>query len=88
MHIYVLSDYYILSVIVLFIKCYCRLISLKIMLEFSLQKFYDHYNMMSNIVNFYPVVVMMLCFKLVLHNLLEQVVVMLHFRLLLHDLIV
>ena len=61
-----------------------RIISLGIMLDFFLQQFYDHYNLMFNFVSCYPVdeVVVMLCFRLVLHDLVDQVVVMLCFKLL------
>ena len=57
--------------------------------RFFLQQFYDHYNLMFNFVSFYPVdqVVVMLCFRLVLHDLVDQVVVMLCFKLLLHDVV-
>ena len=57
------------------------------MVDLFLQLFYDHYNLMFNFVRFYPIdqVVVMLCFRLVLHDLVDQVVVMLCFKLLLHD---
>ena len=44
---------------------------------------------MFNIVSFYPIdqVVVMLCFRLVLHDLVDQVVMMLCFKLLLHDVV-
>ena len=44
---------------------------------------------MFNFVSCYPVdeVVVMLCFRLVLHDLVDQVVVMLCFKLLLHDVV-
>ena len=44
---------------------------------------------MLNFVSFYPVdhMVVVLCFRLVLHDLVDQVVVMLCFKLLLHDVV-
>ena len=44
---------------------------------------------MFNIISFYPVdqVAVMLCFRLVLHDLVDQVVMMLCFKLLLHDVV-
>ena len=89
MYVYVLpSDYHFSS------NCSIHqvllwIVSLGIMLDFFLQPFYDRYILMFNFISFYPVdqVVVMLCFRLVLHDLVDQVVVMLCFKLLLHDVV-
>ena len=80
MYVYVLpSDYYVSS------NCSIHqvllwVVSLGIMLDFFLQQYYDHYSLMFNFVSFYPVdQVVVMCFTLVFHDLVDQVVVMLCF---------